>query len=331
MNTSLLYISAEDVRRALPMADAIAAMRDAFGQLSDGQVTLPPRQHMEAPDADGTALVMTCYSAARKLYTLKFLTVFPQNRKKGLPLIQALVILADGSTGEHLAVMDGASLTAIRTGAASGLATDLLARPDAATAAVFGAGVQARTQLHAVCCVRGIGRARVYDADPAAAERCAGEMTQQLGVPVERADSPAKALEDADVVCTATTSPTPVFGDGDLKRGAHINAAGVYKPHMAEIPVATVCRARVVVDHRGSALEEAGDLLGPLRQGLIQQSHFATELGEVVLGRAVGRRSAEELTLFKSVGLAVQDLCAGARVLENARRLGLGTRLNEQG
>jgi ornithine cyclodeaminase/alanine dehydrogenase-like protein (mu-crystallin family) len=302
------------------MTDAIAAMRDAFGQLSSGQVTLLPRQHIEASGEHGTALVMTCHSTAQKLFVLKFLTVFSENRQRGLPLIQALVILADGVTGEQLAIMDGAALTAIRTGAASGLATDLLARPDAVTAAIFGAGVQARTQLAAVCCVRRIRQACVFDANASAADRFAAEMSRQLGLSVERASTPVTALADADVICTATTSPTPVFEDHDLKPGAHINAVGAYCPTVAEIPSATVRRARVVVDHRASALEEAGDLLVPLRQGLIQESHFSTELGDVVLKRSTGRRAVDEITLFKSVGVAIQDLCAAARVVDNAGR-----------
>jgi len=309
------------------MSAAITAMRDAFMQLSNGQVTLPPRAHVEAPGAHGRALVMACHSTAQKLFSLKVITLFDQNCQKGLPMIQAVVILTDGTTGEHLAVMDGATLTAIRTGAASGVATGLLARPEAAVAAVFGAGVQARAQLEAVCCARSIRRARVYDAEAAAADEFAAEMAPRLGLLVERATTPAQALEDADVVCTATTAATPVFEDRHLKPGAHINAIGSYRPNVAEIPAATVCRARVVVDHRASALEEAGDLLMPLRQGLIEASHFATELGEVLLGRSPGRRGAEEITFFKSVGVAIQDLCAAACALENARRLKLGVEL----
>jgi len=319
-----LYLSADDVRRALPMSAAIAAMREAFTQLSNGQVTLPPRQHIAVPDEHGVALVMACHSAAQKLFSLKFITLFDQNRSKGLPLIQSLVILTDGTTGQHLAVMDGAALTAIRTGAASGLATQVLARPDAGIVAIFGAGVQARTQLEAVACARSIGTAYVYDPDAAAADRFAAEISRQLNLPVERAASPKDALENADVVCTATTSSSPVFDDGDVNRGIHINAIGSYRPDVTEIPPATVCRARVVVDHRPSASEEAGDLLVPLKQGLITESHFHTELGEILAGKAKGRSSAAEITLFKSVGVAIQDLCAAARALENARRLGLG-------
>ena len=323
----LLFLSAEDVRRALPMSAAIAAMRLAFRQLADGHVSLPPRQHIESPGNNGRALVMTCHSTAHQLFSLKFITLFGDNRSKGLPLIQSIVMLADGATGEPLVVMDGAVLTSIRTGAASGLATDLLARPDAAEIAVFGAGVQARTQLEAICTVRPIRRGYVYDPDLAAAERMASEMSTLLNRPIECVASPAQALEHADVVCTATTSPVPVFDDAGLKHGTHINAIGSYRPQVSEIPPATVCRSRIVVDHRDSALEEAGDLLGPLRQGLLAGSQFWAELGDVLLGRSPGRENPGDITIFKSVGVAIQDLCAAACALENARHLQLGVRL----
>ncbi len=324
----LLYLSAADVRRALPMTDAISAMREAFAQLSDGRVTLPTRQCLAAREGHGDLLVMPCHCLALGMFSLKTITVFPDNPGRGLPAVQALVVLIDGASGAHLAVLDGASLTAIRTGAASGLATDLLARRDAAAVAVFGAGVQARTQLEAVCRVRAIRRASVYDADPAAADRFAAEMSRCLGLPVTRAGTPERNLAGADVVCTATSSCRPVFADGESALGAHVNAVGAYRPDAAEIPAAVVCRARVVVDHRAAALAEAGDLVQPLQQGLIERSHFGTELGEVVLGRSPGRRRADEITLFKSVGVAIQDLYAAARALENARRLGLGLKLS---
>lgn len=323
----LLFLSAEDVRRALPMSAAVAAMRLAFEQLAARQVSLPPRQHVESPGNNGTALVMTCHSAAQQLFSLKFITLFGNNRSKGLPLIQSIVMLADGTTGEPLVVMDGAALTAIRTGAASGLATDLLARPDATEVAVFGAGVQARTQLEAICTVRPIRRGYVYDPDLAAAERMASEMSARLDRPITSVASPTEALEHASVVCTATTSSVPVFDDAGLKSGTHINAIGSYRPQVSEIPPETICRATIVVDHRASALEEAGDLLGPLRQGLLAGAQFWTELGDVLLGRSPGRVNRDDVTLFKSVGVAIQDLCAAACALENARRLQLGVPL----
>ena len=313
------------MRRALPMPDAINAMREAFRQLTNGHVQLPTRQHIDVDSESGCALVMACHSEKQKLLSLKFITLFGNNRERDLPMIQALIILADGVTGEHVAILDGSSVTALRTGAVSGLATDLLARPDASVATIFGAGVQARTQLSAVCCVRPITRAVVFDPFPGMAESFALEMSEKLGIPVEVAASVEAALKDADVICTVTTSTTPIFEDSWLKDGAHINAVGIYKPDIAEIPAATVCRARVVIDQMESALEEAGDLLCPMRAGLIDQSHFETEIGNVMLGLSEGRRNAKEITLFKSVGVAIQDLCAASSALENAKKLGLGS------
>lgn len=323
----MLYLSADDVRQSLPMPDAIDAMRNAFEQLSDGQVDLPVRQCLDAAGETGVALVMPCHSNSQQLFSVKVATVFHGNRQRDLPSVQSLLILTDAETGKHLAVMDGASVTAIRTGAASGVATDLLARSDARVVAVLGAGVQARTQLKAVCCVRSIRRAQVFAPSATAAEQFANEMSRQIGIPVQHATSPAEALRDADIVCAATSSKTPVFDDSDLSPGVHINGVGSYRCDMVEIPAATVCRARVVVDHRESALEEAGDLISPLDQGLIQPSHISTELGEILLGRSPGRKTADETTFFKSVGVAIQDLSAAALALENAQRLGLGVSL----
>jgi ornithine cyclodeaminase len=322
-----LYLSADDVRKALPMSAAIEAMRDAFAQLSRGQVTMPTRGCLRAPEHHGVDLIMPCHSTASGMFCLKTVTVFQDNPKRGLPVIQGLVILTDATTGSHLAIMDGTSLTALRTGAVSGLATDLMARADASVAGVFGAGVQARTQLEAVSCVRTLRRASVYDLDRAAADRFAAEMTDRLGLPVASVDTPSKNVSEADVICTATSASQPILKDAELPAGVHINAVGTFRLNTAEIPAATVCRARVVVDHLESALEEAGDLVQPLRKGLISQEHFSTELGKVVLKESPGRNSADEITLFKSVGVAIQDLCAAIRVLENARQLGLGVSL----
>jgi ornithine cyclodeaminase/alanine dehydrogenase-like protein (mu-crystallin family) len=328
MNTSsLLYLSADDVRRALPMSAAIEAMRRAFAELSAGQATMPTRECLAASGQNGVDLVMPCHSTTLKMFSLKTVTVFCDNPQLGLPTIQGLLILTDGEIGSHLAIMDGTSLTSIRTGAASGLATDLLARADASVVGVFGAGAQARTQLEAVCCVRSIRRASVYDPDQTAADRFATDLTNRLGVPVESADTPLRNLVGADIICTATSSAQPVLADCDVPAGIHVNAVGAHRPDMVEIPAATVCRARVVVDHRAAALEEAGDLLEPLRRGLLQPAHFSAELGEVVLGLSPGRGARDEITLFKSVGLAIQDLYAAVEVLDNARRLGLGVPL----
>lgn len=323
----LLFLSAADVRRALPMASAIEAMRCAFKDLAEGAVDMPSRTRLASPDGAGIILVMPSQSAGIERLALKLLTLYERNRAAGLPLIQALVILADAETGTPLAILDGAALTALRTGAVSGVATDILARPTASTAAIFGAGLQARAQLEGIAGVRSLREARVFDPDAKAVTAFAGDMAAKLMIEVLAAPDACAALHGADIVCTATTSRTPVFEDKHVCEGTHINAVGVYQPERAEIPPETVRRARVVVDQREAAFEEAGDLLHPLSAGLIGREKFDIELGDVLLGRAPGRLGADEITLFKSVGLAVQDLYAASRAYDLARRGGIGVEL----
>jgi ornithine cyclodeaminase len=323
----LRFLSAADVVRALPMKDAVEAMRDAFRQLSAGRAVMPLRTQIETVDPSGDTLFMPSYIPAAGRMGVKIVTLFGGNAALGLPRLQALMVVFDAATGSPLAVMDATSLTAIRTGAASGVATDLLARPDAAVAAVFGAGPQARTQLAGVCAVRPIRRARIFDVSAERARAIAREMAGELGIQVEAAASPSDALAGADVVCTATTASEPVFADRDIAPGTHINAVGSYKPTVREIPAETVRRARVVVDHRPAALAEAGDLIIPMEQGLIAKDHICAELGEIVAGLTKGRESPEQVTLFKSVGVAVQDIAAANRALAAAECLNLGTEL----
>ncbi len=321
----LHILSSADVRRALPMRQAIEAMKGAFAQLSAGQTEVPLRTALDVPRHNGVTLFMPAYLPADDRMAVKIVSVFNDNPTHGLPLIHALVVVVDATTGEPAAVMDGTYLTALRTGAASGAATDLLARQDAHTATIFGAGVQGRTQLEAVCAVRPIREAWVYDVEPERAAVFAAEMGRRLSLPVRVADMPSEAMERADIVCTATTSSSPVFDDADVRPGTHINGVGAYTPQMQEIPVETVLRAKVVIDHREASLAEAGDLLIPLRQGRMTEDHIHAELGEIAAGLKPGRTSSEEITLFKSVGVAVQDVAAAGAVLETARRMGLGT------
>ena len=323
----LRFLSGQDVRRALPMAQAVETMKQAFADLSAGLVTVPPRTHMALAEAGGDVLFMPAYNPSQARMGVKIVTLFERNRDTHLPFIQALLVVLDATNGSPIGVMDGATITAIRTGAASGAATDVLARRDAKIAAIFGAGAQGRTQLEAVCAVRDISQARIFDLDPAAAETFAREMSQSLGIAVQAAADSTQAVAGADVICTATTSDTPVFDDADISLGVHINAVGSYKPDVREIPGQTVVRARVVVDQDEVALEEAGDLIMPMRAGLIRRDHVTTELGSVIAGMAPGRQDDSQITLFKSVGVAVQDLAAAGKVLENAEQMGLGTEL----
>ncbi len=325
---TIRFLSANDVARALPMRQAIEAMKEAFRQLSAGEAVMPARAHIAAASPPGDALFMPSYLPADGKMGIKVVTVYGENPACGLPRIQAIMLVLDAATGSPVAVMDGTLLTAIRTGAASGAATDLLARSDACVGAIFGAGPQARTQLEAVCAVRRMAEARVFDPDAARAAAFAREMAERLDISVRAATTPSEALAGADIVCTATVSATPVFDDTAIAPGTHINAIGSYKPGVREVPGDTVRRALVVVDHLPAALAEAGDLLIPMQEGLFGRNHIHAELGQIIAGLRKGRESEEQITLFKSVGVAVQDLAAASLVLANAQRLGLGRELS---
>lgn len=323
--TTLRILSGKQIRNAVTMSEIIDAMHTAFIELSSGRAEMPIRSHISIMRPAGTALFMPSYMQPTEMIGIKTVTLFEDNRRQGIPYIQGMVCLLDGSTGSPRAVLDGMTITALRTGAASGLATRLLARENASTCAIFGAGVQGRTQLEAVCAVRDIKKALVYDPHPAAAAAFAGDMRSTLSLEVTVAATPEEAVKNADIICCATFSETPVFADRDLKAGAHINAVGSYKPHVQEVPEAMVVRSRLYVDHRESALEETGDLIIPISNGSITEQHIIAELGEVAAGHAPGRDSDNEITFFKSVGVAVQDLAAAAVALNNAEKLNIGT------
>lgn len=323
-------LSADDVRRAVPMAAAIDAVEAAFVALSSGRAEVPLRAHIETPERAATSFFMPARIAGpAPSLGLKVVSVFPQNQARGEPSIYALVTLLDPETGRPMAVLDGTYLTALRTGAASGVATRHMARADARVLALFGAGGQALHQVLAVCAVREIERIWLVNRT---AERAAllAERLRDAGLRQEIliAASPAEALAEADVVCTATSAPTPLFDDAWLRPGAHINAIGSFKPSMAELPAAAVARARVVVDQRPAAWAEAGDLVQARAAGLIGEEHVVAELGEVAAGEVAGRTGPEQLTLFKSVGNAVQDLAVAALALTRAAELGLGSEVD---
>jgi alanine dehydrogenase len=322
----LLLLSAPEVKASLPMAEAIDAMKYAFAQLSAGRADAPLRTQMQIGRENAT-LVMPAHLAGSGDLAIKVVSVFPQNSMLGLPTIHALVLALDSATGMPLALLEGASLTAIRTGAVSGAATDLLARDDARIAAIYGAGVQARTQLEAVCTVRAIEEVRVYSPDRKQAEQFVAEMAGRGPIPTYikvMPDADATA-EDADIICTATTSSVPVFDGARLKPGVHINGIGSFLPSMQEIDTLTVQRSLVVVDSRAAALAEAGDLIIPLQRGDITREHIIAELGEIVSGLHPGRIDADQITFFKSVGVAVQDAAAAGIALANAQSNGRGT------
>lgn len=325
MNIKIL--SRDDVKRSVTMPQAIDVVKQAFISLAQKKAILPLRTQVPVKEYEGITLFMPAYLPEIKSLGAKIVSVFPQNVKNNKPTIHAIVIICEAKTGQPSAMMDGTYLTALRTGAASGVATDLLARKEAKTAAIFGAGVQGRTQLEAICCVRDIQKILVYDKNLQSARSFSEEM-QKHGEPIPgdivAVDSPEKAVSEADVICVATTSSIPVFEDKHLKSGVHINGVGSYTPRMQEIPEKTILRAKVVVDSVTASLEEAGDLIIPLKKGLIDESHIQGELGQVASGLLKIRESEADITFFKSVGLAIQDVAVAELALRKAAELRLG-------
>jgi ornithine cyclodeaminase/alanine dehydrogenase-like protein (mu-crystallin family) len=312
----LRVLSSADVIAALPMNQAIEAIKSAFGQLSAGQAVMPLRTRLNTEK--GVTLCMPAYLPQSRALAIKLASVYEANAGLGLPVITAAVLVFNPETGLPQAFMDGASLTAIRTGAAGGLAADLLSRRSAETVGIFGAGVQSRWQLHGVMSVRAIREIRILNRSPLAAQRLAAEISDQPGAPsVIIASTPRELIENSSIIITATASTVPLFDGNDLKEGSHVTAVGSHSPQARELDVTTVHRARVVVDSREACLAEAGEIIAA-------KAPIYAELGEIVNGSKQGRETEEEITLFKSVGVAAQDAAAAAWVLREAEEEGLG-------
>ncbi|TMD40617.1 MAG: ornithine cyclodeaminase family protein [Chloroflexi bacterium] len=325
---NVLVLSAEDVARLLPMPDCIGVMRDALAALARGQALVPLRMVMRMPDASGFLGLMPGYIApdgqVAGALGMKAVSVFPGNASRGIDTHQGAVLLFEADTGRLAALMDGATITAIRTAAVSGVATDMLARDDAAELAILGAGVQARTHLEAIAVVRRLRRARVWSRNPEHARALVDEQRSKFQFPLEATSTAEAAVREADIIATVTASPEPVLQHAWLEPGAHINAVGSSIPGTRELDTATVAAARLFVDRRESALSEAGDVLIPIREGAIKPDHIVAELGEVIIGKDRGRRSRAELTLFKSLGLSVEDVASAAFIAKRAREAGVG-------
>jgi alanine dehydrogenase len=304
-----LLLSRHDVARLLTMKDAIAAVEEAFCQLARGNVTMPQRTAIRVAAHGGTHLGMPAYIGGdMDALALKVVTVYPQNpAQHHLPTTIGLLVLSDPRTGAPLAVMDASYLTAMRTGAVSGVATKHLARPDAKRVGIFGAGVQAQTQLSAIACVRALDGAWVYDTDTAKAKSYADQMTKTLSLPVVAVNTPREAVAGMDIIVAASSASEPIFDGTWLEPGQHINGVGSHAPHTRELDTKAVVRSKVFVDSVDACLVEAGDLLIPIKEGAIDRSHIRAGLGEVAAGLKPGRESDKEITLFKSVGLALQD------------------------
>jgi len=313
-------LTAADVRQALDVEGAIVAQREAFRQLAAGQAEIPPRTVMPVPG--GTSLFMPGLITESGALGLKVVSVIPDNPGRGIAPVLGVVVLFDPETGEPVALMDATYLTALRTAAGSALATDVLADSDASVLTVFGAGAQAREHIRAVQAVRPIRQVRTVSRTRARAESLAADVAPATA---HVFDDRAAAVRGAHVIVTATNSPTPVFDGRDVDPRTHINAVGAYTPHTREVDEHVVSRARLVVDTREGAMEEAGDLLIPIAAGLIGPDDIAAELGQIVAGDEPRGRQGRELSFYKSVGNAVQDLITARHVLEAAREQDLGT------
>jgi alanine dehydrogenase len=322
--------TARDIDQALSMTEAVEVVKDAFVQLSLKKAQSQVRTSLNLKEPGEAALVMPAYLEESRALGAKMVTVLPCNPRAHLPAVQAMVLLFDAATGSPLAVLEGTHLTRFRTGAATGAATQVLSRADSRSLAVFGAGGQSFFQVKGVLAARKIERIKVFDLLPEKMDelitRLRGDASCR-GIELLRSGTPAQALEGADIVVTATTSSRPVFDGRLLKEGMHINAIGAFKPEMQEVDEETIRRARIFVDSVEACLEEAGDLIIPLRRGLIQETDILGELGEVVAGKKPGRRVAQEITYFKSVGNAVQDVSVGQAIYQRAQGKNLGQKV----
>ncbi|RPE45551.1 ornithine cyclodeaminase [Streptomyces sp. Ag109_O5-1] len=322
----MLLIDRATVRELYPVERAMPVMAEAMRRYSGGQVELPLRTILRPEKDTGLLGTMPGFVAGEDLagYGLKAMVLKPENPARGLDLHIGVVLVFDPGTGAPLAMMDAGAVTAVRTAAVSGVATEALARPDAGDLAVLGSGVQARSHLEAMHLVRPLRRVRVWSRTAENAEAFRVWADKELDVEVETMATPAAALAGADLVCTTTATREPVVQAADLAPGAHVNAVGASFIDHRELSSEAVAGASFFVDSRESALAESGDLRAPLTEGLVGPGHIRGELGEVLLGTRPGRRERTEITVFKSLGLGVQDIMSGFAVAEEAAARGLG-------
>ncbi|MCI0400633.1 MAG: ornithine cyclodeaminase family protein [Gammaproteobacteria bacterium] len=322
----ILILNHDKVVELLPMKECIKLMREALIKLAAGEAYQPLRTITRPPGAAGVMGLMPSYiSGDHAAYGLKAICVFPGNPAKGKDAHQGAVLLFSAETGELLAMMNASAITAIRTAAVSGVATDLLAREDACNLAIIGAGVQARTHLAAMSQVRSIRRCRIASRNVEHVRRFTEEMQRSVQFPLEPVETVEKALEDADLIVTVTTAKEPIVRRESISPGVHLNVVGSSTPNAREVDTATMVASTLFVDRRESTTNEAGDYLFALREGAIGPDHIRAEIGEVLTGEKAGRTSTEEITLFKSLGLAIEDLAVAEYLYRKAKELNAGT------
>lgn len=322
-----LILNRNDVIKVLQMKECMEVVEEAFAELANGTAVLPLRIPITPPE--GLSLYMPAYLKGLGALACKVVTVYKNNPgKHNLPTTIGKVLLQDPETGDVICIMDGGYLTAVRTGAASGVATKYLARKESGQAVgIYGAGVQAKMQLWAVAEARAISRAYVYDISNEAVGKFISEMTTKLDLGITKVDSPDKLLENCDIICTATSSATPIFDGNKVREGTHINGIGSHTPNARELDTTIIKRSKLVADSYEACLKEAGDIMIPIQEGAIDKSHMYAELGEIVTGKKPARQNDADITLFKSNGLAVQDVAAAKLVYDRAMETGIGTQV----
>lgn len=323
----VLILTRSDLEKILSMKDVIEVLEKAFAELARGTAILPQRATITLNKKAGWMGVMPAYLEEMGSLSTKIVTVFEKNLEKNVPTTMATVTLNNAETGAPLAIMEGTFITAMRTGAICGVATKYLARKDSKTVGIFGAGVQARAQLMAMSTVRNIEKAFVYDMLENRAEAFATEMSEKLKIPVEKRRA-SDIVKESDIIVTATTAKTPLFDGKLVKTGTHLNLIGSFKPEVREVDEVVIKKSKVVVDQKSAALEEAGDIIIPIKAGIITETHIYAELGELVTGIKPGRISDSEITLFKSVGLGIQDCATALLAYSKAKEKGIGREID---
>jgi len=319
-----IILTQEEVRRLLPMRECTELMAEVLQTLGRGDALNPLRWVVRLPRESGLLGLMPGYLGRPRALGLKVVSVFPHNANSEFDSHQGVVLLVDPETAVPTAVMDASEITAIRTAAVSAVATRLLAREEASVLAILGSGVQARTHLEAMLLVREIDEVRVFSPTVEHCEAFAERESRRHGVPIRACASAREAVDGAEIVCTVTTASSPVVRGEWLADGVHLNAVGASVPGAREVDTSTVAGSRLFVDRRESALHEAGDFLIARREGAVGDDHILAEIGEVLLGAHPGRSGPGERTLFKSLGLAVEDVAAAEYVLRRAAAEGIG-------
>ncbi|RLB39429.1 MAG: ornithine cyclodeaminase family protein, partial [Deltaproteobacteria bacterium] len=327
----MLFISENDVRKAVSIAEVIERVENAFLHYSRGLIQVPSRVTLRVRDENNDAIFLVANYRSMPFYGIKEASSFPTNMLKGKPTVMSNIQLYSADTGEPLALVSAVYLTALKTGAASAVATKHLAIQGNVSIAIIGTGVQARTQLEAVQHVKKLKELRVYDIDKSRAKKFAeyAENNKNSNYPIIISTSANECIENVDVIITATTSTIPVFDDEYVKRGAHINAIGSFTPDMQEIAEQTVVRAdKIVTDNQEETWKVAGDLLVPLKAGKIDRTRLYGELGDIVAGKLPGREREEEITIYESVGFGALDIAVAVLAYEKSSLLGIGTEVN---